>query len=68
MSMPHKTSGYQAYLLRLWLADNSKRPVWRLSLQQVGEQQPRYFHSVADFFAFIILLTEEAAAGEAERG
>jgi hypothetical protein len=41
------------YLLRLWQADNGDQPVWRLSLEQVHEQQRVIFASLAELADFL---------------
>lgn len=62
--MASDRSRYQAFLLRLWLADNGGQPVWRLSLEKPGSSSRRIFHSIAELDSFLLALTGEHADGD----
>lgn len=62
--MASDRSRYQAFLLRLWVADNGGRPVWRLSLEEPGGSNRRLFHSVAELDTFLLALMSERTDGD----
>ncbi len=43
--------GYQSYLVRLW-RDGTRR-VWHASAQSAASEQPIYFATVEELFAFL---------------
>lgn len=56
--MADEQSHYQAFLLRLWQADNGGRPVWRFSLEEPGSGLRYLFQSVAELDTFLLALMD----------
>lgn len=61
-------TGYKAFLLRLWRADNDGQPVWRLTLEEAGTRKQHRFHDVEDLRAFLANLTAAYDEGDNQAG
>jgi hypothetical protein len=60
---------YYAYLLRLRWVENAGRPVWRISLEAPGSQDPVRFDSLAAMCAYLAeQLGPDQAADQGEQG
>lgn len=62
--MKREPSGYRAYLLRLWQAEDGERATWRASLQDVRTGQRLGFASLDAAFGH--LRSEILSAPDAE--
>ena len=66
--MADHPSGYKAFLLRLWRADNGGQPVWRLTLEEASTGHRHHFHGVEALQTFLADLTTAHAEGDDETG
>lgn len=66
--MTDRRSGYKAFLLRLWRADNGGQPVWRLMLQEAGTQQQHFFSGTDALQTFLADLMTEQDGAEGRSG
>ena len=58
--MDETAAAYDAYLLRVWRADNDGRPVWRFVLQPTGGGPPEIFYSPYELLSFLLSIDRKS--------
>ena len=51
-----------SHLIRLQFVNSAEGPVWRVSMQQIGQTEFRYFRDVSHYFAYLTQQLEQAVA------
>jgi hypothetical protein len=57
--MSQEQADYLSYLLRLWLENDSEKPVWRASLENAETGEPKVFASLELLVEFLRQVTGE---------
>ncbi len=60
--MSKRPSAYQSYLLRLWLAGEKDKTIWRASLESSQSGERHNFATLEELFGFLLRQTGPPAA------
>ena len=60
------TEPYLAYLVRFQFANAPDGSAWRVSVQQTGREEPRYFPDLKHYFEFVTQQTETLVLSNVE--